>query len=113
MIFGERIRELRRRKDLTLRGLAAKVGVGFTYISKIENGKLDFGDCPSESLTRRLAKALEAEENELLFLAKKIPEAVKKRVIQRPDVFGMLASLDNAALDRLMKYIARLERKVN
>jgi transcriptional regulator with XRE-family HTH domain len=40
MIFGERIRELRRRKDLTLRGLAAKVGFGFTYISKIENGKL-------------------------------------------------------------------------
>ena len=40
MTFGERIRELRRRKDLTLRGLAAKLGLGFTYISKIENGKL-------------------------------------------------------------------------
>ncbi len=40
MAFGDRIRELRRRKDLTLCGLATKVRVGFKYISKIENGKL-------------------------------------------------------------------------
>jgi len=113
MTFGERIRELRRGKDLTLRGLAAKVEVGFTYISKIENGKLDFGDCPSEALIRKLAQTLDAEENELLVLAKKIPEAVKKRFIQRPDVFGKLASLDDDALDRLMKHLARLERKGN
>ena len=40
MTFGDRIRELRRRKDLTKRGPATKVRVGFKYISKIENGKL-------------------------------------------------------------------------
>jgi transcriptional regulator with XRE-family HTH domain len=31
MRFGERVRQLRQGKKLTLRGLAAKVGVGFTY----------------------------------------------------------------------------------
>ncbi len=41
MTFGERVRELRLAKSLTLRDLAPKVGVGFTYISKIENGRLD------------------------------------------------------------------------
>jgi transcriptional regulator with XRE-family HTH domain len=44
MTFGERIRELRKASGLTLRALPGKVGVNFTYLSKIENGKLDFGD---------------------------------------------------------------------
>ena len=41
MTFGERVRQLRLAKGWTLRDLAPAVGVGFTYISKIENGKLD------------------------------------------------------------------------
>ena len=50
MTFGEKIRELRKAKNLGQRDLAAKVKVSFTYISKIENEKLDFGDYPSEDL---------------------------------------------------------------
>jgi transcriptional regulator with XRE-family HTH domain len=46
MTFGERVRELRKAKNLTLRGLAGQVGVDFTYLSKIECCKLDFGDYP-------------------------------------------------------------------
>ena len=113
MTFGLSVRELRKAKGHTLRSLAAEVGVGFTYISKIENSKLDFGDYPSEPLIRRLAKALDADETKLLVLAEKIPEAITKRFIQRPDVFGRLADLDDVTLDRLMKHLARLERKTN
>lgn len=40
MTFGERIREFRQGKQLTLRDLAANVNVTFTYLSKIENQKL-------------------------------------------------------------------------
>ena len=65
--------------------------VNFSYISKIENERLDFGDYPSEKLIRKLAKALDADDDELLILAEKIPEAIRKRVIQRPDVFRRLA----------------------
>jgi len=36
MTFGERIRELRKAKNLTLRDVANRVKVNFTYISKIE-----------------------------------------------------------------------------
>ena len=43
MKFGERVRELRQKRSLTQRDLGAQVGVEFSYISKIENGKLDFG----------------------------------------------------------------------
>lgn len=105
MTFGERIRELRKAKNLTLRDVAKKVKVNFTYISKIENQKLDFGDYPSEDLIRKLAKVLEADEDELLLLAKKIPEDIKKRVIERPDAFRKIAKLDDETLDRLLEEI--------
>lgn len=103
MTFGERIRELRKGKNLSQRDLATEVKVSFTYISKIENEKLDFGDYPSEDLILKLAKVLDADADELLILAKKVPENVKKRVMQRPDAFRKLASLDDEALDRLLE----------
>ena len=73
MTFGERVRNLRMLKKWTLRDLAPKVGVGFTYISKVENGRLDFGDYPSETLVRKLAEALDADVDELLLLATESP----------------------------------------
>lgn len=102
MTFGERIRELRKAKNLTLRDVAKKVKVNFTYISKIENHKLDFGEYPSEDLIRKLAKVLEADEDELLLLAKKIPEDIRQRVLDRPDAFRKIAKLDDEQLDRLL-----------
>lgn len=103
MQFGERVRELRLAKNLTLRDLAGKVGVDFTYISKIENQKLSFGEYPSEELIRKIAKALAADKDELLILAEKIPKQIKKRVMERPDAFRKIAELDDKSLDRLLK----------
>src|SRR5205809_3266694 len=100
MNFGERIRELRKAQNLSLRVLAEAVGVSFTYISKIENEKLDFGDYPSEDLIRKLAAALGANEDELLVLAKKVPPDIRDRVFERPDAFRKIANLDDAALDK-------------
>ena len=105
MQFGEKVRELRQAKNLTQRDLADKVKVNFTYISKIENGKLDFGDYPSDELIRKLAKALGANADELLLLAEKIPEQIKKRVMQRPDAFRKFAELDDEAINRLLEEI--------
>src|SRR5665213_38499 len=102
MRFGERVRELRHAQKLTLRGLSARIGVGFTYLSKVENEKLDFADYPSDDLIGRLAKALEADEDELLLMAKKIPPQIKKRVLERPEAFQKLALLDDEALDRVV-----------
>jgi transcriptional regulator with XRE-family HTH domain len=103
MTFGERVRELRKGKNLTLRELAAKLKVNFTYLSKIENQKLSFGEYPSEDLIRKIAKVLGAEEDELLLLAQKIPEDIKKRVIERPDAFRKFAALDDKTIDKLLE----------
>jgi transcriptional regulator with XRE-family HTH domain len=102
MRFGEKIRELRQAKNLSQRALGDLVGVSFTYISKVENEKLDFGDYPSEDLIRKLANALEADEGDLFLLAKKIPEDIRKRVMERPDAFRKFASLDDKAIDKIL-----------
>jgi transcriptional regulator with XRE-family HTH domain len=106
MTFGERVRELRKAKNLTLRDVAGKVDINFTYLSKIENGKLDFSDFPSEKLIRRLAKALGGDVDELLLLAEKVPDTIRKRVIQRPDAFRKFAALDDKAIDKLLEELA-------
>ncbi len=107
MTFGEKVRELRQAKQLTLRDLATKVGVGFTYLSKIENHKLEDGHGPSEKLIHKLAAELNASEDELLLLAEKVPEPIRKRFIERPEIFLKLASMDDATLNDLMRTIDR------
>jgi len=109
MTFGEKVRELRKAKNLTLRELAIKVKVNFTYLSKIENQKLSFGEYPSEDLIRKLAKVLDGDMDELLLLAQKIPEDIKKRVIQRPDAFRKFASLDDKTIDKLLEDLSEDE----
>ena len=53
----EQGRELCKARNLTLRDLAAKVGVGFSYLSRVENAKLEYGDYPSDALICKLANA--------------------------------------------------------
>ena len=105
MRFGKRVRELRTAQGLSQRALGERVGVSFTYISKVENGKLDFGDYPSEDLICRLAAALDADEEELLLLAEKIPEPIRRRFFERPDAFRLIARLDAKRLDRVMAFL--------
>ncbi|MFQ5872328.1 MAG: helix-turn-helix domain-containing protein [Dehalococcoidia bacterium] len=71
MTFGQRIRELRRQHELTQRQLAEKTGVDFTYLSKIENDRLEH--TPSIKTIQDLARALEVDELELMNLANKVP----------------------------------------
>ena len=109
--FGKRLRELRRAKSLSQRALAERVGVNFTYLSRCETATLDFGQYPSEDLIRRLAAALEADEDELLILAKKVPPTIRDRVFERPEVFSKLARLDDTKLDRVMAYLGKAPGK--
>jgi HTH-type transcriptional regulator, competence development regulator len=105
MRFGHKVRELRTAKGLSQRALGERVGVSFTYVSKVENGKLDFGDYPSEDLIRRLAAALDADEEDLLLLAQKIPEPIRRRFFERPDAFRLIARLDDKRLDRILAFL--------
>ena len=106
MKFGDKLRQIRHSRGLSQRVLAGKVGLNYTYLSKIENDRLDFSQFPSEATIRKLARALEADEDELLLMAEKIPESIRKRIVKRPEAFRQLAALDDQALDQVLVYLS-------
>jgi len=105
MRFGETIQSLRKSKGLTLRQLAELVDVGFHYLSKVENKKLDFGDYPSDALICRLAIALDADVDALLLLSKKVPGRMRNRIFERPEVFSALSRCSDATLNRVLESV--------
>ena len=66
MTFGNRLKELRKRKGLTLKALADIIGSSKGYLSGIEHGKVN---PPSDKFVRRIARAVGAQETDLLRLA--------------------------------------------
>ena len=42
-----------------------------------------------------------------IIFAEKIPDEIRKRVIQRPDAFRMLARLDDKALDKVLRHLEK------
>src|SRR5437879_4970242 len=105
LTFGRKIQQLRKAKGLGQRAIATEVGINFTYLSKIENDKVDFAAFPSEETIRKLAKVLEADVDELLLMAEKIPDRIRKRVLERPEAFRLIADLDDKSLDQLVEGI--------
>ena len=91
--FGQKLRELRKAKNLTQRELAETVaarlkaedrpGFDVTYLSKIEN---DRTPPPSIAAIIQLASVLEADADELIALAGKVP----------PDLGEILKESENA-----------------
>ncbi|MBI4303543.1 MAG: helix-turn-helix domain-containing protein [Chloroflexi bacterium] len=85
--FGARLRELRKLTGLSQRELAQKVGVSFTYLSKLENGTMP---PPSDRIMFSLAEALGADKDELMTLAGRIP----------PDILELLKDKETLKLLR-------------
>lgn len=107
MRFGDRVRELRRLRGLTQQKLAERLNVSLSYISKVETSRLNAGDFPSEDFVLRLAEALEVDPDELLLLSNRVPEAILKRIQQRPDAFRAFAELDDDSMDRVLGNIRK------
>ncbi len=96
--FGARLKELREQAGLNQRELASKVGINFTYLSKIESGVMP---PPSEKVILRLAEVLNADTDELMTLAGKVP----------PDIAQMLKN--GKILQRLRSDHARQMTKAS
>lgn len=76
MKFGEKLKELREKKNLSLRDLASKVGLSAGYLSQLENNKLNISGLPSEDNISKLALVLDADETELALLAGKLSSEI-------------------------------------
>lgn len=108
--LGARLRELRKAKNLTQRQLAEALKVDFSYVSKIENDRLEHA--PSLKVLEHLAETLGVDELELLELADKMPPVLRDLAlnpqamqflrraskVNSPDVWQSLADhLENLA----------------
>ena len=98
MSFPEQLRSLRRAARLSQRELAERIGVDFTYLSKIENSRVE---PPSEGvlkgIARELARELDKDEtelaDELITLAGKIPSDIAETLSRNPGAVRFLRSL--------------------
>ena len=112
MQFGKRARELREQRGLTQKELADRIDASPSYVNKVERERLHFGDYPSAKYIHKLAEELDADEDELLLLADKVPNALLQRIRERPEVFNAVADLDGKAMDRLLKHIGQKRKRV-
>lgn len=107
MPFGDRVRELREQYGITQKELAQRLDVSASYVNKVEKGRLQFGDYPSAKFIHKLAEELDADEDELLLLADKVPADIRQRIREKPDAFRTLASIDDRMLDQVIQDIKR------
>ena len=68
--FGQKMRALRRAAGVTQRELAKQVGVDFSYVSKLENGRLP---APAAETIVRFAQILDCTTEDLLAAGQKMP----------------------------------------
>jgi len=99
---GKRIREIRKARNLTQRQLAEKVGINFTYLSRVENDRLDDDQTPREDTLQKIADALDTDADELLLLARRIPDAFRDRILSKPGIFRRILTLSDQALEELL-----------
>lgn len=101
MSFGSMLRDWRLDADLSQRELARRIGMDYTYLSKIE---ADLVAAPSEDKIRALVAALgrDARETETLIdraRQTRVPaEIVKAALIRNPEVGALLRSIKNRRL---------------
>jgi transcriptional regulator with XRE-family HTH domain len=96
--FGERLRELRLDRRVNQRDLAAQVGIDFTYLSKIENGRMP---PPASNTIVKIGRALEADTDELLLLAHKLPQDIAPVITRSPGLPAFLRSISDLSEDEL------------
>jgi transcriptional regulator with XRE-family HTH domain len=111
MDFGERLRELRLQRGLNQRKLAEQVGVDFTYLSKIETGKMP---PPSQETIVKLADKLDADLDELLVLADRVPDDVKDIVTksrEHPAFLREIRDLDESELGELRRRAREIKQR--
>ena len=79
--FGTLLKEVRRSKQVSQRELADRVGVDFSYISKIENNRLA---PPAADTIVKICEALDVPSEVLLAHAGKVSSEMKDAITSSP-----------------------------
>jgi len=111
--FNELLRKKRVEKGFSLRRFAEKVGVSPTYLSHVEQGKVDTP--PTAERVRRMAELLGENADEWIALAGRLPEDVreiiKKQPTQMPELLREASGLTPEQLKQLIAKMRRAKEK--
>jgi HTH-type transcriptional regulator, competence development regulator len=110
--FGQLLRDLRRIKGVNQRDLASKVGVDFSYISKLENDRLP---PPAADTVVKICEVLGVEPDNLLSVSGKVPSDVTEMLSGNPSALQFVREAQRRGLtssdwDRLGKSLRRLRK---
>jgi transcriptional regulator with XRE-family HTH domain len=109
MTLGERIRERRLERRITLRELARRVEVSAPYLTDLEAGRRH----PSPEVLQRIAAALELAVAELEALDTRLSPEVRRWVETQPDVARLLRTLQTSPRKRREQLLRRLRGLVD
>jgi transcriptional regulator with XRE-family HTH domain len=86
MKLAIRLKQLRKMRGLSLKVLSKKNKVNHAYVSRIESGQVH----PSEQILRRISRALNHDEAELMILADRIPPEWRPAIRRTPEETAVL-----------------------
>ena len=108
--FAKLLQKLRKEKGLTLEELANKVDVGRSYLSKLENDKVE--SMPSEELLKKISTELNSDYNNLLILAGRMPKQyIKGLDLKKVELFRTIG--DKKFTDAEYKHLLSNIKNVN
>lgn len=105
---GNLIRKLREERGITQRRLAEATGANYTYLSKIENGRLDH--TPSSKTLTAIADALGIDRDWLLTECGRPPEKLTQSIARHAEFFRRLGQLRDKQLDAALQPFPLLGR---
>jgi HTH-type transcriptional regulator, competence development regulator len=85
--FGDIVRELRLKRNISLRKFAEMMKISPTYLSKIERNEIP---APAEDVVRRMAEALHQDPDSFLAEANRISSDLEPIIKARPKVLAAL-----------------------
>ena len=111
--FGELIREKRLAKGYSLRKFATLVGISPTYLSHVEQGKVDTP--PTVERVAKMAELLGENADELIAAAGRMPEdlapIIRREPEQMPSLLRSAGSLSPEGLKQLLAAAKRIQQK--
>lgn len=102
--FGKWLRDTRHAKKLSLRELASRAGITFSYLSKVETGALP---PPSDESLENLADALEIHRVEAYLEAGKVPPALTQAFSEGLVSMGLYRRLSWLIAPMALKVVER------
>lgn len=105
---GNLIRKLREERGVTQRQLAQAIGSNYTYLSKIENGRLDH--TPNSKTLIAIADALKVDRDWLLTECGRPPEKLTQSIARHAAFFRRLGQLRGTELDAALQPFPLLGR---